>query len=223
MGFYPRWSDLVCYSIHLGHNYGSFLSWHEQCSRSTSSHRRWHFQRWVLPYSLTFRESCQCAFLSGLAAPLVAQRLLGASGEYAMLFLILMAVMSTGSAEVIALASIIIYDIYQAYIKPFRTDLKRGQCIICGRYMHKAPAKQSRQQADNELCSCPSAHSCLGCHEDTLARAKSKSLVKPHFTCPVHKDFKEYQVLITWPLSTFPIHRHLTINRNVSSTTRTGA
>ena len=30
-----------------------------------------------------------------------------------MLFLILMAVMSTGSAEVIAVASLIIYDIYQ--------------------------------------------------------------------------------------------------------------
>ena len=49
----------------------------------------------------------------GLAAPLVAQKLLGETGEYAMLFLILMAVMSTGSAEVIAVASIIIYDVYQ--------------------------------------------------------------------------------------------------------------
>ena len=49
----------------------------------------------------------------GLAAPLVAQKLLGTTGEYAMLFLILMAVMSTGSAEVIAVASIFIYDVYQ--------------------------------------------------------------------------------------------------------------
>ena len=52
---------------------------------------------------------------SGLAAPLVAQKLLGTTGEYAILFLILMAVMSTGSAEVIAVASIIIYDIYQVF------------------------------------------------------------------------------------------------------------
>lgn len=54
---------------------------------------------------------------SGLAAPLVAQKLLGTTGEYAILFLILMAVMSTGSAEVIAVASIIIYDIYQVFKK----------------------------------------------------------------------------------------------------------
>ena len=53
---------------------------------------------------------------AGLAAPLVAQKLLGTTGEYAILFLILMAVMSTGSAEVIAVASIIIYDIYQVNI-----------------------------------------------------------------------------------------------------------
>merc|ERR1719264_599983 len=69
----------------------------------------------------------------GLAAPLVAQKLLGTTGEYAMLFLILMAVMSTGSAEVIAVASILIYDVYQAYICPFKKDLKDGQCILCGR------------------------------------------------------------------------------------------
>jgi Na+/proline symporter len=49
----------------------------------------------------------------GLAAPLVAQKLLGTTGEYVIIFLILMAIMSTGSAEVIAVASIIIYDIYQ--------------------------------------------------------------------------------------------------------------
>ena len=45
-------------------------------------------------------------------------------GEYAMLFLILMAVMSTGSAEVIAVSSIVIYDVYQAYLCPFRPNLK---------------------------------------------------------------------------------------------------
>ena len=62
---------------------------------------------------------------SGLAAPLVAQKLLGTTGEYAMLFLILMAVMSTGSAEVIAVASIIIYDIYQVRFHEIFQDLTR--------------------------------------------------------------------------------------------------
>merc|ERR1719369_1823829 len=79
----------------------------------------------------------------GLAAPLVAQKLLGETGEYAMLFLILMAVMSTGSAEVIAVASIIIYDVYQAYIEPFRPELKEGQCILCMKYLRSSIIHQA--------------------------------------------------------------------------------
>merc|ERR1712241_1667668 len=80
---------------------------------------------------------------SGLAAPLVAQKLLGTTGEYAILFLILMAVMSTGSAEVTAVASIIIYDIYQAYVVPCRPNLVHGQCIICGKFMRAISAKMA--------------------------------------------------------------------------------
>ncbi|XP_037079202.1 urea-proton symporter DUR3-like [Pollicipes pollicipes] len=75
----------------------------------------------------------------GLVAPMVAQALLGRTGEYAILFLILMAVMSTGSAEVIAVASIVIYDVYQVYLKPFRADLAPGECILCGRRPRAGP------------------------------------------------------------------------------------
>jgi len=126
----------------------------------------------------------------GLAAPLVAQKLLGTTGEYAMLFLILMAVMSTGSAEVIAVASIVIYDVYQAYICPFKPDLKEGQCILCGKYLRH---KKIGMVDDVSLCDCVSADKCEGCKQDTIVRAQSNAIVKPHYTCPIHKDFKEYQ------------------------------
>jgi len=126
--------------------------------------------------------------MKGLAAPLVAQKLLGTTGEYAMLFLILMAVMSTGSAEVIAVASIVIYDVYQAYICPFKPDLKEGQCILCSRYLRK-----QKDGEENELCDCKSTANCEDCANDAIARAKSTSIVKPHYTCPTHKDYKEYQ------------------------------
>merc|ERR1719423_227345 len=127
----------------------------------------------------------------GLAAPLVAQKLLGTSGEYAMLFLILMAVMSTGSAEVIAVASIVIYDVYQAYICPFKPDLKDGQCILCSKYLrHKAGQDQD---TTTPLCDCVSADKCEGCKQDSIIRAESKNIVKPHYSCTIHKDYKEYQ------------------------------
>merc|ERR1719225_2408414 len=114
---------------------------------------------------------------AGLAAPLVAQKLLGTTGEYSMLFLILMAVMSTGSAEVIAVASIVIYDVYQTYICPFRRDHKDGQCILCGRYL-----RQQKGEDVTDVCSCPSAEGCEACNEDTVARAQTLNVVKPHYT-----------------------------------------
>jgi len=126
--------------------------------------------------------------MKGLAAPLVAQKLLGTTGEYSMLFLILMAVMSTGSAEVIAVASIIIYDVYQAYVCPFKPDLKDGQCIMCSKYLRKQKTGE-----DVELCNCPSADKCEGCKQDAIARSKCNGIVKPHYTCPIHADYKEYQ------------------------------
>merc|ERR1719446_369870 len=105
-----------------------------------------------------------------------------------MIFLILMAVMSTGSAEVIAVASIVIYDVYQTYICPFKPDLKEGQCILCSKYLRK----QDRDE-DAVLCDCKSTAKCEGCANDNIARSKSTSVVKPHFTCEAHGAFKEYQ------------------------------
>merc|ERR1712055_966303 len=127
--------------------------------------------------------------MKGLAAPLVAQKLLGPVGEYSMLFLILMAVMSTGSAEIIAVASIVIYDVYQTYICPFRRDHKDGQCILCGRFLRQ----QKEDEGQTEVCSCPSAEGCEACKEDTVARAQSQNVVKPHYTCKAHGAYKEYQ------------------------------
>eukprot|EP00092_Neocalanus_flemingeri_P014309 GFUD01015430.1.p1 GENE.GFUD01015430.1~~GFUD01015430.1.p1 ORF type:complete len:637 (+),score=121.39 GFUD01015430.1:1718-3628(+) len=126
--------------------------------------------------------------MKGLAAPLVAQKLLGTTGEYAMLFLILMAVMSTGSAEVIAVSSIVIYDVYQAYICPFKPDLKDGQCILCSRYLRK-----QKDNEDGQLCDCQSTAKCDACTTDTITRAKSTSRIKPHYTCETHGEYKEYQ------------------------------
>merc|ERR1712223_1352608 len=126
--------------------------------------------------------------MKGLAAPLVAQKLLGPVGEYSMLFLILMAVMSTGSAEIIAVASIVIYDVYQTYICPFRRERKDGQCILCGRYL-----RQQKGEDVTDVCSCPSAEGCEACNEDNVARAQTLNVVKPHYTCQAHGAYKEYQ------------------------------
>ena len=133
---------------------------------------------------------------AGLVAPVVAQTLLGSLGEYAMLFLILMAVMSTGSAEIIAVASLIIYDIYQAYVQPFRKDLETGHCILCAKPMRNDYTLKSPNYGttnDKTLCACSSAKNCVECKEDLRIRTSAEGLVKPDYTCTIHGAYKRYQ------------------------------
>jgi len=56
-------------------------------------------------------------FAVGLVASVVGQTVMGESGEVMVALMILMAVTCTGSAEVIAVTSILVYDIYQIYLK----------------------------------------------------------------------------------------------------------
>lgn len=55
---------------------------------------------------------------SGLAAPYAAIALLGKSGAAALLVVLFMAVTSCASAELIAVSSLLTFDVYKAYIQP---------------------------------------------------------------------------------------------------------
>lgn len=55
---------------------------------------------------------------SGLVPPAVATELLGNAGSVLILTMLFMAIVSTGSAESIAVSSLVAYDIYRPYINP---------------------------------------------------------------------------------------------------------
>jgi SSS family transporter len=55
---------------------------------------------------------------SGLVPPAVATELLGEAGSILILTMLFMAIVSTGSAESIAVSSLVAYDIYRPYINP---------------------------------------------------------------------------------------------------------
>jgi Na+/proline symporter len=128
----------------------------------------------------------------GLSAPVVAQQLLGITGEFLMLLLVLMAVMSTGSAEVIAVASILVYDIYQSYIFPFRRPpTKPGCCILCEKPLRELGNKRER---DGTICGCPSIVKCEGCKLDSITRhTTTHTAMKPANKCGVHGEYLTYQ------------------------------
>lgn len=58
---------------------------------------------------------------AGLAAPFAAQTLLGPGGAVALLLTLFMAVTSSSSSELIAVSSILTFDIYKTYFKPDAT------------------------------------------------------------------------------------------------------
>jgi hypothetical protein len=77
---------------------------------------------------------------SGLVPPAVAFELLGDSGAILILIMLFMAIVSTGSAESIAVSSLIAYDIYRQYINPEATGeqilfISRVVIVVFGLFM----------------------------------------------------------------------------------------
>ena len=58
---------------------------------------------------------------SGLVPPAVAYHLMGNAGSFLILTMLFMAIVSTGSAESIAVSSLVAYDVYREYINPEAT------------------------------------------------------------------------------------------------------
>ena len=70
---------------------------------------------------------------AGLVPPAVATHLFGSSGSVMTLVMLFMAITSTGSAESIAVSSLITYDIYKTYINPTCTGkqlLRISQAVV---------------------------------------------------------------------------------------------
>jgi len=70
---------------------------------------------------------------NGLVPPAVATHLYGQSGAMMISIMLFMAIVSTGSAEAIAVSSLVSYDIYREYINPDATGdqiLKLSQAVI---------------------------------------------------------------------------------------------
>lgn len=77
---------------------------------------------------------------AGLVPPAVAVELLGNTGAALILIMLFMAIVSTGSAESIAVSSLVAYDIYREYINPEATGeqilyVSRVVIVVFGAFM----------------------------------------------------------------------------------------
>ncbi|XP_078667260.1 uncharacterized protein LOC144909083 [Branchiostoma floridae x Branchiostoma belcheri] len=124
----------------------------------------------------------------GLVAPVVVHRLMGHAGQVIVVLMILMAVMSTGSAEIIAVTSIIVYDILKDYVCIFRKNLSDSACTLCG----KRRARIFRQA---DKCQCKPVANCKLCKEEA---AKGEKLTQEYwlYSCPTHGAYRNYLNLL---------------------------
>ncbi|XP_033624975.1 urea-proton symporter DUR3-like [Asterias rubens] len=125
----------------------------------------------------------------GLVPPAVAKELMGPVGGVLMVILILMAVTSTGSAEVIAITSIIVYDLYQIHLKPYRSSADTNSCLLCGK-------SRGRMANKRDMCSCCNMGNCNSCTTDTRVRTECKRALKPHYKCKSHGAYRTYLELL---------------------------
>mmetsp|Transcript_33612 Transcript_33612/g.79269 ORF Transcript_33612/g.79269 Transcript_33612/m.79269 type:complete len:145 (+) Transcript_33612:2022-2456(+) len=77
---------------------------------------------------------------SGLVPPAVATHLMGDTGSALILIMLFMAIVSTGSAESIAVSSLVSYDIYREYMNPEATGeqilfVSRVVIVVYGLFM----------------------------------------------------------------------------------------
>ncbi|KAK3592701.1 hypothetical protein CHS0354_037837 [Potamilus streckersoni] len=132
---------------------------------------------------------------AGLVTPFMTQKILGDVGAYLILTLTAMTLMSTGSGEVMAVSAIIVYDIYQIYINPFRSNLSKFDCILCGRPKQSSLNIVPVASLDNYemVCNCPDVTSCSACEKDEGNTTNSKDAVSELYKCPYHSRYRVYQ------------------------------
>ncbi|CAG5125292.1 unnamed protein product [Candidula unifasciata] len=134
----------------------------------------------------------------GLVTVFMAQSEMGLTGSYLVLTMLIMAVMSSGSGEVMAVSSIIVYDIYQTHIRPFKNRHTTGHCILCGEVKLREVTSDSTDKNNEDssrakYCQCPLVSECAYCKEDHRRLHSSSEKNRQRFyMCPFHGDYRSY-------------------------------
>ncbi|GFR91349.1 urea-proton symporter DUR3-like [Elysia marginata] len=139
---------------------------------------------------------------SGLVTVFMAQTEMGTVGSYLVLTMLIMAVMSSGSGEVMAVSSIIVYDIYQTHINPFsKKEQSPSQCVLCGELKLEKVSNGGKENSHGnsyddrevECCQCVPATECAECYEDLQRLLSERDLNKQRiYMCELHGDYRAY-------------------------------
>ncbi|XP_062591890.1 uncharacterized protein LOC134253383 isoform X3 [Saccostrea cucullata] len=124
---------------------------------------------------------------NGFLTPLVMEDTLGRPGEYLLIMIVFMALMATGSGEIMAISSILVYDLYKVYVCPFRETYSPFSCPLCGNL------KYAREGG---TCSCIPATECPSCQDDVNLSRSNAPLYKLKYKCPLHGEYRHYEDML---------------------------
>ncbi|XP_035829821.1 uncharacterized protein LOC101856160 [Aplysia californica] len=133
---------------------------------------------------------------AGLVTPFIADVALGKEGGVILLIMFTMLLMSTGASEVMGVASIIVYDIYQSYLCPYRKNHKPGMCLLCGKEEVGELTEEISDEDMVNMCCCPSVADCKDCVVDLEKqhqKQKGDTVTFTFYTCPFHGQYRTYQ------------------------------
>ncbi|KAJ8306847.1 hypothetical protein KUTeg_014931 [Tegillarca granosa] len=125
---------------------------------------------------------------SGFIMPLVMTTVMGQAGGFLVITMLTMALMSTGSGEVMAISSIIVYDVYRIYINPYRKTKSPTCCVLCGK--ESISTKTTKKE-----CKCEPVDGCKDCFRDVELRTSGKSYGF-EYNCSTHGLYRHYEDLL---------------------------
>ncbi|XP_021367074.1 uncharacterized protein LOC110459236 [Mizuhopecten yessoensis] len=128
---------------------------------------------------------------SGYITPFVMETLMGSQGGYLLITMVTMALMSTGSGEVMAVSSIIIYDIYRTYINAYRKSCSPTSCLLCGN-----EKVFDTVTPETEMCACKPVENCRDCKDDIKLRMTGSRNYGVRYGCTKHGLYRHYEDLL---------------------------
>ncbi|KAJ8311971.1 hypothetical protein KUTeg_009344 [Tegillarca granosa] len=124
------------------------------------------------------------------------EEIMGSTGAYLLITAVTMALMSTGSGEVMAVSSILVYDIYKTYINPFRKTATPTCCQLCGKEKVSPIIKKTEAEEIQQLCACVSADNCKDCADDIMLLIEGKKSYDLRYNCQIHGLYRHYEDLL---------------------------
>ncbi|BHF64173.1 hypothetical protein SprV_0200717200 [Sparganum proliferum] len=90
------------------------------------------------------------------------------------------------SRNIVGVCTLIVYDVFEVYIKPFKRNMNPNNCVFCGKH-------RGYFSGGKTSCQCCSMLECADCNKDNQFMDKYKRCWNSPYTCRIHGRYREYR------------------------------